>query len=315
MAIDVHFVLTRYPAAVADLTWSRHPAAGFSGATVWRGDLAGQPAFALKGWPPGYPADRLAAIHRLMTDARVRAGLGVVPAVVPALTGETAVEHAGRAWDVTAWMPGVADYHTAPTDTKLTAACAALAALHRAWAPATPQLAPCPGVARRLAVLAGRAFDPSNITDPELAALVRRALAVLPAHVAEARAALRPWADRRVPVQPCLCDVWHDHVLFTGDAVTGLIDYGEVKPDHPAVDLARLLGDLVGDDAAKVRLGLEAYRTAGGPADVEEEFVRLLDRTGVVCAVIHWVTALTAGPLILPVGPRLSRLLDRLATE
>ena len=304
-------VLSRYPAAVAGLAWWRHPAGGFSGATVWRGDLAGQPAFALKCWPPGYPADRLVTIHRLMTDARLRAGLGFVAAVVPALSGDTVVEHAGHVWDVTAWMPGAADYHASPTDAKLTAACAALAVLHRAWAPPARRLAPCPGVAHRLAVFAdfaGHALDRTSAS-----ALVRRALALLPAHAAAAEAALRPWADRPVPVQPCLCDVWHDHVLFTGDAVTGLIDFGEVKPDHPAVDLARLLGDLTGDDDVKFRLGLDAYRAAGGPVEVDEEFVRLLDRTGVVCAVVHWVKELSAGPAPPGAEARLARLVKRLS--
>lgn len=297
-------VLARYPAAVAGLAWAPHPA-GFSGAAVWRGDLAGSPALALKAWPPGYPADRLASIHRLMADARARCAF--VPAVVPALSGDTVVEHAGRVWDVTAWMPGTADYRAAPSDAKLAAACAAVAALHRAWAPPAPALAPCPGVLRRLAVLAdfpGRSFDP---TSP----LVRRALGVLPARAAAATAALRPWLRRPLPVRPCLCDVWHDHLLFTGDAVTGLIDYGEVKPDHPAVDLARLLGDLVGDDERTFRLGLDAYHAAGGP-DLDPAFTRLLDRTGVVCAAIHWVKELTAGTAPPESEERLTRLLDRL---
>jgi Ser/Thr protein kinase RdoA (MazF antagonist) len=293
-------VLARYPAALAGLAWSPHPATGFSGAVVWRGDLAGHPAFALKAWPPGYPPDRLADIHRLMTDARVRAGLAFVPAVVPALSGATVVEHAGRAWDVTAWMPGAADYRAAPSAAKLAAACAALAALHRAWAPPSPSptLAPCSGVLRRLAVLAD--FAGSSHRTPDL-----------PARVLAATAALKPWAARPVPVQPCLCDVWHDHVLFTGDAVTGLIDYGEVKPDHPAVDLARLLGDLVGDDEEMFRRGLDAYRAAGGLA-VDAEFTRLLDRTGVVCAVIHWVKELSAGTAPPGAEERLARQLDRL---
>lgn len=303
-----HPVLARYPAAVAGLAWSPHPAGGFSGAAVWRGDLAGRPAFALKAWPPGYPADRLTAIHHLMTDARARAGLAFVPAVVPALSGTTVVEHAGRAWDVTAWMPGAADFRDAPSEAKLTAACAALASLHRAWAPPAPLLAPCPGVHRRLAVLAdftGRPFD------QPASPLVRRALDVLPARVAAAAAALRPWADRPLPIQPCLCDVWHDHVLFTGDAVTGLIDYGEVKPDHPAVDLARLLGDLAGDAETAFRRGLGAYRAAG--LDIDADFVRLLDRTGVVCAAVHWVKELTSGTAPPGAEERLTRLLDRLA--
>jgi aminoglycoside phosphotransferase (APT) family kinase protein len=143
--------------------------------------------------------------------------------------------------------------------------------------------------------------------------LLQQARELLPPRIAAARAELVPWENRPVPVQPCLCDVWHDHVLFTGDAVTGLIDYGAMKPDHPAVDLARLLGDLVGDDTVRMRVGLDAYRSAGGPLTIDEAFVTLLDRTGVVCAVLHWLDRLEAAPA-LPDGAarRLGRLLGRL---
>ena len=57
-----------------------------------------------------------------------------------------------------------------------------------------------------------------------------------------------------------MCDLWHDHILFTGNAVTGLIDFGSVKEDHVAVDLARLLGSMIGDDAAIWEVGLSAYQ-------------------------------------------------------
>jgi hypothetical protein len=62
---------------------------------------------------------------------------------------------------------------------------------------------------------------------------------------------LAPWCHRPVPLQPCLCDSWHDHVLFESDAVTGLIDYGSAKIDHVAVDLARMLGSLM---AARMKI-------------------------------------------------------------
>ncbi len=113
----------------------------------------------------------------------------------------------------------------------------------------------------------------------------------------------------------CLCDVWSAHVLFTGDAVTGIIDYGAVKPDSPAVDLARLLGSYVGDDDARFALGLDAYRAAGGTLDVPDEFVRLLDRTGVVCGVLTWLRRLLVEKRSYPdpqaVADRMNALLDR----
>src|SRR5438874_648348 len=85
---------------------------------------------------------------------------------------------------------------------------------------------PDPAFCRRLAVLRDwRAAAPAPRVGPELADLVSRTLRVLPALADDAERRLAPWADRPVPVQPCLCDIHHDHVLFAGDEVTGIIDY------------------------------------------------------------------------------------------
>jgi hypothetical protein len=118
-----------------------------------------------------------------------------------------------------------------------------------------------------------------------------------------------------VLAQPCLRDVWGAHVLFTGDAVTGVVDYGAVKPDHPAGDLARLLGDLVGDDPEPFAAGLAAYRAAGGELDVPDGFVRLLDRTGVVCGVINWLLRLGDPTYPCPDPARVAARLDRLTAR
>jgi Ser/Thr protein kinase RdoA (MazF antagonist) len=97
-----------------------------------------------------------------------------------------------------------------------------------------------------------------------------------------------------VRLQPCLCDVWHDHVLFTGDEVTGLVDYGAAKIDHVAVDLARLLGSLVEDNTEERSAGLRAYEEVCPLMPDEEALIAVLDETGTVLGIANWLMWLYA---------------------
>jgi Ser/Thr protein kinase RdoA (MazF antagonist) len=265
------------------------------------------------------PATRLTRIHTWMKQV---AHLPFVPAVLPSHELNTVVVEVGRVWDLTRWMPGTADFRANPTPTRLANACAALAQLHRAWATPVPAFAPCPAVHRRLGAFADwrqmrpRLQTPGRRGHPEQGELIRRAAEEVARLAEPAERALLPWATRPVRVQPCLCDIWHDHVLFTGEAVTGVIDYGAMKEDNIAVDLARLLGDLSGGDGGRFAAGLHAYRDAGGPTDPHPELVRLLDHTGVLCGVIVWLTRFVVEGRTYPdpaaVAARLRQLITRL---
>ena len=180
---------------------------------------------------------------------------------------------------------------------------------------------PSPGVRARLrsivrwrALAAGRT-GPDVRQHPALAAPAARGWRAVAAATDRAERVLREWEGRPVPTQPCLRDVWGAHVLFTGEAVTGLVDYGSVNDDHVGTDLARMLGDLVGDDAGRFAAGLAAYRAAGGVLDAPDEFVRVLDRTGVVGAVITWLLRLHGGTYAHPDWPAVAARLDRLAAR
>jgi homoserine kinase type II len=266
---------------------------GFSGARLWRGRSSSGEPLCLRAWPIATTPDQLARIHRSL---RAAAGLLFVPRVRADRTGAAWVEHSGRLWDLTDWMPGRADFWSSPTPGRLTAACHALAELHRAWTPPTSARSPCPAVRRRLRavhdwqrlVAAGWRPDFTSDDDPvsPWAARTWRHVTAAAPHLP---ALLAPWADRLVAVQPCLCDVWHDHVLFEGDRVTGLVDYGAVKVDHVAVDLARLLGSLVGGDRGRFRAGLADYSRSNPLTDDEAALAELLDRTGVVLGAANWL--------------------------
>jgi homoserine kinase type II len=136
----------------------------------------------------------------------------------------------------------------------------------------------------------------------ELAPLARQFVAALPRAVPPAIARLAPLADVPLPMQPCIRDVWHDHVLFNGDRVTGLIDFGAMRIDTPATDVARLLGSLQsvspprsgeglreGHSRDDWHEGLAAY-SAIRPLSAQESLaVPVLDTSGTILAGCNWI--------------------------
>jgi Ser/Thr protein kinase RdoA (MazF antagonist) len=286
-------VLTRYPLPSA----SPRPLGnhgGFSGARLWRVE-AGGAAFCLRAWPPGDPApERLRWLHALMAAAR-GAGLTFVPHVVPA-GGATFLEDAGRLWELAAWLPGRADFHQHPSPSRLRAACAALARLHHVWAEVFHTRGPCPALERRrrqadewLALVASGWRPPLGGSDGDpVRPWARRAWRLVSSWVARVADLLAPWSGRPFALHPCLCDVWHDHVLFEGEAVSGVVDYGSTKVDHAGADLARLLGSLVGDGPGW-EVGLGAYAALRPLSPDEQALARALDRTGVILAAANWL--------------------------
>jgi homoserine kinase type II len=303
-------VLDRFGPSLGGLRWTA-VSGGFSGAAVWRGETS-EPLFALKAWPEEFTPARLTRIHAWMARA---AHLPFVPQVIPTSDGDTLASEAGRVWDVTRWMSGTPSENPSVAD--VGAACAAAARLHAAWPP-SHEPAPCPGVINRLRVLREWITSPAPQppSDRPLATLVRRAWDAAKIAAPAAACELLPWATVPLRVQPCVRDLRAAHILFLEDAVCGIIDYGAMAEDYPAVDLARLLGEwaaVTGDWVFDA--GLRAYRDATGVLDVPDEFVRVLDRSGAVCSVIGWLRRLARAAEPLPdataVAARLGRLVAR----
>jgi Ser/Thr protein kinase RdoA (MazF antagonist) len=294
----VSFVLARFGEFVYEAdALGNH--GGFSGARLWRVTTP-EGDWCLKAWPSALDtADQLTTIHRFMHDGR-EAGLTFVPELRNTRDGSSCVEVTGRCWDLTTWLPGRADFRDRPTAVRIEAACTALAQLHRAWRPPRPKSGVCPAVNRRLRaaadwdalVCSGWRPDFTTVGHTAVAGWAERAWVVLGYSARRVPEWLADWRGVALTVQPCLCDVWHDHVLFTGDAVSGLIDYGGVKPDHIAVDLARMLGSLAGDDRALRATGFDAYGRAAGLTDSTRSLVEALDRTGTVLGLAYWLRRL-----------------------
>jgi hypothetical protein len=268
-------------------------APGFSGARVWRGTAAGALPIALRQWPAGTAPERVGRVHRWLARA---AHLAFVP------RPRAAALVSGRAFEVCDWLPGAPV--PAPSGAQVASACEALAELHAAWADERA-FAPCPAVLRRLQAL--RAPLPVA-----RAPLLERARGAVAARVPALVRALDPWERRPVPVHPCVRDPRAADVLFVGDRVSGLVDYGAADTDSPAADLARYLADATAD-AERFEDGLRAYR---GP-DAPPELVRALARTGAACSLLGWLVRLAgrAAPLTAAEAGRVADLLARLPPE
>jgi Ser/Thr protein kinase RdoA (MazF antagonist) len=238
--------------------------------------------------------ESLALQHALMGRAR-SAGLAFVPAVYPCAEGTTWVNHEGRLWQIEVWMPGIADFVTNPSGDRLRAACVVLAQLHGCWKSWSTLSGPCPAVQRRLArarewlgLIVGGWIPSANVGEL-LQALIQRANQLLADLVPQVAQLLAAWTEEPVLLQPCLCDVWHDHILFTEEKLTGIVDYGGVKIDHVSVDIARMLGSMVGDDRDQWEIGLSAYRSVRSLSADEEALAVALDKTGVIIGVVNWL--------------------------
>ncbi len=273
-------------------------AGGFSGSQLWR-VTAASGVYCLRRWPEETTAERLAFIHSYQRHLR-GAGLTFIPELAATRRGESFVEQGGL-WELAAWMPGTADYRENPSPARLTAAMQAVARIHLAATamPGQHRSGTSPGIAARREKL--RELSAGGIERIE-AAVARRPLgwddfarkvcAKFRKHAPGVEQRLADAATISGPLFPCLRDIWHDHVLFTADDVTGIIDFGAARVESPAGDIARLVGSLVGEvhhhriwDTA-----LAAYEATRPLGASQRMLVRAFDAGTLLLSGINWLT-------------------------
>ena len=269
-------------------------AGGFSGASLWKLDTQFG-ALCLRRWPDEGPDDkRLGFIHHVLFTA-VDRGCHWIPAPLRTLEGSSFTRVVGSLWELQPWMPGIADFKQHPSHEKLSSAMVALAGFHEAME-RTSRPAPAPVVVDRIRLIEtiGSEFDQleariSSHLWPELAACADPILNHFSKHAAQVHDRLRNAAGWSVPHQPCLRDIWHDHVLFQGDQVSGFVDFGAVRSDCVAGDIARLLGSLVGDDCDAWERGLGAYLNHRRLEALEQELISICDESQVLMSGMNWL--------------------------
>ncbi len=282
-------------------------AGGFSGARFWR-LTAPDGLLCLRRWPSESPdVSRLRYIHLVLEHVGRR--FARIPVPIRSGSGDSFVQQAGHLWELTRWLVGAADYLPERRPAKLKAAMEALAEWHVAAAdgPRLPseRLNPCdhsPGVFARLNKLTGllnggwgeirqavERFHPENIELHELQQLAGRILGLFPQVAPRVERILLCARGIVAPLQPCIRDVWHDHILFDGGEVSGIVDFGALRIESVAGDVARLLGSLAGDDSDSWQLGLSAYRAIRSLSADELALVEAFDDSLALLSGMNWL--------------------------
>lgn len=310
-------VLAHYEITMTGESSFLDDAGGFSGAEFWKIPVAG-PATAsqeprlllessssstpepvgwlcLRRWPAVSPDEsRLQQIHAFL-DALAAENLPV-PTPLRTRTGATFVREGRTLWELTAWMPGAADFHANPNDDRLRAAMESLARVHLAAAAwRTPKQQPSAAVRQRFQMLqqvkawVSRLKARQSALPPTWRTTAAALLQAAPRAASETLARYSDVPRLPLPVQWVVKDIWHDHVLFQNNDVSGIIDFGAIGIDTVATDLARLLGSLLGNDWPRWSAALEAYAAVRPLSSAERETVAALDRAAVVLSGLNWL--------------------------
>jgi Ser/Thr protein kinase RdoA (MazF antagonist) len=253
------------------------------------------------------PRERILGLHRLL-EHLVREQLDFVAAPITADDGSTLIRDGGFDWQVEPWKPGIADFHNHPSAARLSAAMDALARWHLSAERHVPAASAAvwfrrsaaevsPTVCERIGMIA-------EIQSPTLGTVVSGMTAAMGASISELTGRILSLVQRCWPgvqrelqsmrgilfrLQPCLRDVWHDHVLFSGDQVTGLIDPSACRRENVACDLSRLIGSMVGDDRTRWNHALTEYQRHRDLTVSELKLIEVLDRSSVLLSGWTWL--------------------------
>lgn len=257
-------------------------AGGLSGARLWRYQ-APRGEFVLRLWPESETDE--ARLGRRFEWMEALDALPFVSRPVVALDGRALQSFLGRWWHVEPWMPGACEAGRPPSEARVRAGLEGLARVHGPWE-RFGSVGASPGLKARLKELDWLSREGGKpLRDAVLAAPdgpeCQAALAWLdeaPRLFPGVRRELGRAVEWAVPLQPTLRDVRSDHLLFSGDQLTGLVDFGALEVESPAADLARLLADWFEPKDKRRRAALEAY-----------ERVRRLDsRTAALVGLFEW---------------------------
>ena len=192
-------------------------------------------------------------------------------------------------------MPGKAEFEQDPNSARLENVMSCLARFHRASAQVNLDFRKSTNALSRLATLqeAGSLIEQIERSGETELAWVHHLRTIIvnqgTRRASELAALIAPFVDQVFPVQPVIRDVWHDHVLFSGNVVTGIVDFGAMQMDNVGLDLSRLLGSLVGDQVDRWQAAIDHYSKLRHLKPQEIEFAFALDQCATFLGSLSWL--------------------------
>ncbi|MFN3190882.1 MAG: aminoglycoside phosphotransferase family protein [Aureliella sp.] len=275
---------------------------GLSDSAVFKCDGPGE-QLCLRRWSSGRSRYQYILWIQSQIAKALSAGIDPLPAHFVCSNGDPLLVDGEDVWELTQWKPGAADYLASPSRRRLKAAAQLLARLHLVFKP-DQRIQKSPAIEQRLSILddairwangivsaqvvssSGSAIDPTGQTQQLIEQNLFRTQRLVRGHGTQMLARLERLAAEPIPCHFVLRDVWSAHLLFSGDEVTGLIDFGAARIDEPATDLARMLGSLEPADVSNWQFGFEMYRELN--PDVRLQRVLLLDQVSCLLSANQW---------------------------
>ena len=269
-------------------------AGGFSGAQIWQVETI-EETYCLRRWPKEHPTvEHLCWIHQVLTHCATN-GAPQVELPLKSTEGDTWVKHDGHLWQLSQWIEGSSNFSDDPNDERLSNAIQCLAKFHLGAAQVNLDFRTSDNVQKRIELLANAAktieqVNASAVTSSNVLHDFRTLVSENAAsHCACLLAQLKPLGDSVLPIQPVIRDIWHDHLFFVGNEVSGIVDFGAMEMDTVCLDLSRMLGSLIGDNDERWKQAIAEYSAIRALTDPERNLIQLLDQSGVWLGCLNWL--------------------------
>jgi len=278
---------------------------GLSNAVVYKIESYRQVA-ALKRWPLAWDRKRLAEIHRFQKFLS-RDPESFTPQLLEWSHGDTLLETDQGCWELSDWRPGKPlETIGLVSDAQLIACAQGIARLHEGCRRYGVQVHVAPGLTQRRDGLMRLLGEPHRA--------LHRLLPIVESHRAQASStmllelatraqrvaasAVDAWEGwSRTPVQCSwvLRDLWREHLLFRGEALTGILDFGAARIDWPGLDLIRALGTLMLDSDPRWSLALAQYVQRQPSIELDLGIAKWVHRVSVSLSAMQWLEWLADG--------------------